>query len=156
MILGDVNLWDMQNRFSPAMTLLEDNATGVSTVHQDNPERSQHFFYISILFVGLSFLVGVTLMNLFIAMLCLAYNRATENAWLTFMAYRAGVVIDLEAFQSGLKTLRKLLCRPFKRGRKKSLDGRPRTGTESLDYGDDAVRAYMWILCASSSPSSSK
>jgi len=74
------------------------------------PTSTPYFHVVRIMLVGVSFLIGVTMMNLFVAILCVAYDDAARKAQLAFMESRASFVLDAQAIRRGFRRVR-LWCR---------------------------------------------
>merc|ERR1711879_417775 len=68
--------------------------------------------------------IGVTMMNLFIAVLCVAYDEAAKKAQIAFMEARASIVLDQHAFRNGLQYVKKCL---------KSIRGRRQTASQAME-----------------------
>jgi ankyrin repeat protein len=76
-----------------------------------------------------SFVIGVTMMNIFIAVLGEAYSAAHESAEGAFLRSRAGIVLDIHAARTGFKCCRALFARR-------------RRGIVDLDAEDDL---HVWF-----------
>lgn len=107
------------------------------------------------LMVAASFVIGVALMNLFLAILCLAYSEAYERAHLTFMKARVHIVLDQHAVRCGLS---QLCCTKRSHGQAKSV-GNTQTSkgsffafaspnlrrTLALTDHHDALTGFLWF-----------
>merc|ERR1719387_2136953 len=81
-------------------------------IDQRNPEPSSMHHVVQLMFVYMSFVMTVTMMNLFIAMLCLSYSTAAANAETAFLKSRTNIVLDLHAMHCGARRLAKIIrCR---------------------------------------------
>merc|ERR1712008_519992 len=65
-------------------------------------EQATDFVILRIMVVVISFVVGVSLMNLFIGMLSVSYEAAHNVAHLTFMRGRARTVLDQHVVDVGI------------------------------------------------------
>merc|ERR1712039_270407 len=63
---------------------------------------------VQVMIVFVSFVMGITMMNIFIAVLCEAYAGAHENAQAAFLLSRAGIVLDMHATRKGLELFTRL------------------------------------------------
>jgi len=99
-------------------------------VRLSTPER-WYVHFVRAIVVGLSFVIGVTMMNLFIAVLCVAYDEAAQKAQIAFMEARASIVLDQHAFRNGIRCVKKCLNR--KRGGSKTA----RMAMEAVDVEAD-------------------
>merc|ERR1711884_811331 len=86
-VLGDVDVFELENRHE--LQLSVDLTTGATA--EARPEQTGNFFAVRVLMVVASFLMTVSLMNLFLAMLCVSYSEAHEVAHLEFMRSRARI-----------------------------------------------------------------
>jgi len=91
-VLGDFNLGELEHK-----------------TKQVTP--TQYFHVVRIMLVGVSFLIGVTMMNIFIAILCVAYDDAAQKAQLAFMESRASFVLDAHAIRRGFRCVQMCLGR---------------------------------------------
>merc|ERR1712129_217347 len=91
-VLGDLDLEELEHK-------------------TEQPGTTQYFHVVRIMVVGLSFLIGVTMMNLFIAVLCKAYGDAVTTVQLTFMESRTSNILDQRAIRKGVKHVKTCLCR---------------------------------------------
>merc|ERR1712008_446726 len=70
-----------------------------------------NFLVVRILMVVASFVMTVSLMNLFLAMLCVSYSEAYQVAHLEFMRSRARIVLDQHAVRVGITRSLCCLCK---------------------------------------------
>jgi len=106
--LGETDLMGMENLMGPTMKLPAWDAwrgRGELEITQELPARTQYYWLLRVMFVTLSFLVGVSLMNLYVAIICSRYVQAAENAWLDFMRCRVCTVLDHHATRLGFSVL---------------------------------------------------
>mmetsp|Transcript_27793 Transcript_27793/g.86509 ORF Transcript_27793/g.86509 Transcript_27793/m.86509 type:complete len:95 (+) Transcript_27793:1690-1974(+) len=82
-----------------------------------------------------SFLIGILIMNLFVAILCRSYTEASEVAHEVFMRYRANTVIDHKAMSEGLRILR---CK-----RRRTLACSDSLRASSLQT-DEVMESFIW------------
>mmetsp|Transcript_17691 Transcript_17691/g.41528 ORF Transcript_17691/g.41528 Transcript_17691/m.41528 type:complete len:865 (+) Transcript_17691:110-2704(+) len=114
--LGDVDLFEMENTWAPRLSLPPaqqepQRPMGGLVIEQDAPTQTHYYWVVRVMMVVLSFIVGVSMMNLFVAVLCRSYVKAAEGAMLSFMRNRACVVLDMHAVRLGLSLL---CCRRFR------------------------------------------
>merc|ERR1712087_890654 len=65
------------------------------------PEHQQYHVVVRVMMVFVSFVMGLSMMNLFIAMLCVSYGKASTSAPLAWTRMRACVVLDHQAIRHG-------------------------------------------------------
>jgi len=118
-------------------------------INQSAPEQTEYYVVVRVMLVVVSFVMGLSMMNLFVAMLCLSYSQAAENAWFSFMQSRAGIVLDQHAIRLGLKRLAgKILCCRCCRRTAPSEEHRQSRCSELLDDDtEEADTAYIWLAC---------
>jgi len=97
-VLGEADVSELENQDAPQVTV--DLMTG--DVVQSDSARTSNFIVVRIMMVVASFVIGVSLMNLFLAMLCVSYDAAHRAADLSFMRSRARIVLDQHAVRVGL------------------------------------------------------
>merc|ERR1712008_36419 len=73
-----------------------------------------YYHVVNFMVVGLTFVIGVTMMNLFVAVLCVAYDEAAKNAAIAFTESRANIVLDQHAIRKGIKYVKKCLRRKMR------------------------------------------
>jgi ankyrin repeat protein len=97
-VLGDASVEELENRLSSQLTV--NLTTGIVT--QSDSPPTDNFWVVRIMMVFTSFVVGVSLMNMFLAMLCLNYTMAHDQADFSFMRARANIVLDQSAVRIGI------------------------------------------------------
>jgi putative Mn2+ efflux pump MntP len=112
-VLGDFSLLELENR-------------------SVTEPRTEYYHFVRVMVVGLSFVVSVTMMNLFIAVLCVAYDDAAKRAHMAFMESLASIVLDQHAIRKGILYVRK--CRCLKRRRSRNV---VRAGQDSEELEED-------------------
>jgi len=147
-VLGDLDLNELEGVFPSEFTLLDDG-----TIRQDESARTKYYWAVRVIVVTVSFIVGVLMMNLFVAILCLSYSRAAEKAWLSLMRSRANIVLDQHAIRVGMEIV---FCprRAIKKRRSNSHGVGRKTSTLSIenttsgnlaDQLEEARSAYIWF-----------
>jgi len=96
-VLGSGNSATLANTDAPKMTM--DLITGA--VFHSAPPEAGNLFVVRVMLIFVSFVIGVSLMNLFLAVLCVAYTQARNKAHLSFMRSRTKVVMDQHAIRAG-------------------------------------------------------
>merc|ERR1712176_1383454 len=119
------------------------------TVLQSEPGTTHNTTIVRLMMLFVSFVVGITMMNLFIAMLCLSYSRATEKARLDFMRSRCCMVLDLYAARLGTNFFLQpsfLCCCQRKRRlpQRSTLNLRSTSSNLDLDNVQTSMR-YTWM-----------
>mmetsp|Transcript_61377 Transcript_61377/g.163218 ORF Transcript_61377/g.163218 Transcript_61377/m.163218 type:complete len:961 (-) Transcript_61377:386-3268(-) len=76
-----------------------------------------------------AFALGVVLMNIFIAVMSINYEKEYRMAWTSFIRARAGATVDMAAFGAGAEVFQRICC-PHKRGNKKNTE-----------------RSFLWMAC---------
>jgi hypothetical protein len=125
-VMGDMDITELEHRAKPLEIV--DLATGeIRSINTHTEYRG----VVSIVAVVLSFVIGVTMMNLFIAMLCLSYEEAAHHVNLTFAKSRVNIVLDQHAVCYGLSLLRdKCVCQCLMR---KAKEHQRRKEDDSVD-----------------------
>eukprot|EP00928_Gymnodinium_smaydae_P033101 TRINITY_DN23808_c0_g1_i2.p1 TRINITY_DN23808_c0_g1~~TRINITY_DN23808_c0_g1_i2.p1 ORF type:complete len:684 (-),score=57.86 TRINITY_DN23808_c0_g1_i2:408-2459(-) len=118
-VLGDVDLNEMENIWDSNMELV-DAGRNHSIIMQSVPESTEYYYVVRAFMLFISFVMGLSMMNLFIAMLCLSYANAMEVATKAFMKSRALAMIDHFAYRSGVRTLKKTFRMLFPRRTRKA------------------------------------
>mmetsp|Transcript_27823 Transcript_27823/g.64862 ORF Transcript_27823/g.64862 Transcript_27823/m.64862 type:complete len:244 (-) Transcript_27823:180-911(-) len=147
-VLGDLNLDEFEGVFATQMSLQDDGS-----ILQTTSEKTEYYWAVRLLIVVVSFFVGLLMMNLFVAMLCLSYSQAAEGAWLSFMRSRANIVLDQHAIRVGMEIV---FCprRAIKKRRSNSHGVGRKTSTLSIenttsgnlaDQLEEARSAYIWF-----------
>jgi len=121
-VLGDVNLYELENESN--LRLKAEEGGGLVQV---SPPRTHYTLVVRVMMVFMSFVVGVSLMNLFVAMLCESYVNAVGRAHWAFMRAKAHLVLDQQAVRMGLQVF---CCRTQRRQRRRLR----------ASHGDDAHR----------------
>jgi len=154
-VLGDGNVKELENREVPHFTF------NISSGHmaQSDSSPTGNFHVVRAMMVVASFVIGVSLMNLFLAMLCVSYSAAHDAAHLSFMRCRAHIVLDQHAVRVGLT---RFLCR-FKKESAEKIVYRGTTNTEQIntdsmsrstprisanslfDSGGSSKQAFLWF-----------
>merc|ERR1712129_183489 len=99
-LLGDGDASTLENTETQ---MAVDLSTG-AVLQTDSPV-TDNFIIVRLMMVFASFMIGVSLMNLFLAMLCLSYTLAYEQAHRSFMKALANIVIDQHAVRVGTARL---------------------------------------------------
>lgn len=143
-VLGDMELWEMENVYGPRMFINTADFTGPavqSEIFQDLPEKTPYYDVVRLMMVVISFIMGLSMMNLFVAMLCLSYSQAWDNSWNAFLQSRAVIVLDQTAIRLGI---RRMFCS------KRSANGSTTTAhmteghSASALLDQDALDAFVW------------
>lgn len=98
--LGDVDLNELE-AVSSSSRVLEDQ-----TIQTTPPESSQYHEVCVVFMLVVVFVMSTALMNIFIAVLSNAYDKATNNALTEFLRAQAGVTYNHHIMMTGLKKLR--------------------------------------------------
>jgi len=100
-VLGDGDLSELENVAPPQLKF----DLGTGEVLQTDPQQTDNFLVVRVMMVIASFVIGVSLMNLFLAMLVMSYSLAHEGAHLSFMRSLANIVLDQHAVRVGTARL---------------------------------------------------
>jgi hypothetical protein len=123
-ILGDFDMLALENR---------GNSMG------SKPEVSSMHHVVQLMMIFMTFVMTVTMMNLFIAMLCLSYDKAAQNAETAFLKSRAYTILDLHAMYIGARRLAKIVgCR--KSRRRRLSDSGSKASADSSVFAERSVR----------------
>eukprot|EP00928_Gymnodinium_smaydae_P039136 TRINITY_DN26803_c0_g4_i1.p1 TRINITY_DN26803_c0_g4~~TRINITY_DN26803_c0_g4_i1.p1 ORF type:complete len:966 (+),score=81.75 TRINITY_DN26803_c0_g4_i1:48-2945(+) len=137
-VLGDMDLYEMENVWGSNLEIVDDN--GRTIIQQSVPVATEYYYVVRAMMLFVSFVMGLAMMNLFIAMLCLSYAAATESARKAFMRSRALAMIDHYAYRAGVRTLRRAFSRIVCR--------RPRIqpGAELRDNASEqSADSFLWL-----------
>merc|ERR1712032_356190 len=96
-VLGSGDSATLANTDAPQMTV--DLITGA--VLQSAPPDADNLSVVRVMLIFVSFLIGVSLMNLFLAVLCVAYTEARDKAHISFQSSRTEMVLDQHAVRAG-------------------------------------------------------
>jgi len=77
-----------------------------------NPRASEVQFEVQVMMVFTSFVMGVTMINIFVAVLCEAYSVINATADAMYLLSRAGIVLDMHALRTGLQLISNLIRSP--------------------------------------------
>jgi len=95
-VLADFDIYELEHRTQrPLQTVNGETGVIDTTLNPTEP-------FLRVMVIALTFVVGVTMMNLFIAMLCFEYTEAKDNVEFAFLHERASMVLDQQALQRGL------------------------------------------------------
>merc|ERR1712146_341066 len=92
----DVSLNEMENTFPTQMQVLPDGS-----ISQQISGATNYWYIIRIVLVFVSFVMGLSLMNLFIAVLTVSYTAASKKANAFFLRHRARKVVQNSAMHVG-------------------------------------------------------
>jgi predicted nucleic acid-binding Zn ribbon protein len=101
--LGDVNLLEWER--VPAEFAEAEIVNGSNPVLEVTPEATANFYIVRLFMVIITFLLGLSLMNLFIAMLTVSYGVSFEAAEKTYQRFRFHMVIGEEAIQNSMQRI---------------------------------------------------
>lgn len=105
-VLGDVHLGELETGSAlSSFRMLPDGR-----LQQEGTPLTDYRYVVRCLMLVVSFLMGVSMMNLFVAMLCVSYSAAAERAPLAFERSRAHIVLDQYAARKGFMSM---LCIPW-------------------------------------------
>ena len=104
-VLQIFNLDVMENVYGTDMHVQEDG-----TILQTPAARTAYYVILRVMMVVISFVMGITLMNLFIAVLTVSYSKATTNSFLIFSRRQASKVLETQSTLAGWNVLRNF-CR---------------------------------------------
>eukprot|EP00928_Gymnodinium_smaydae_P058963 TRINITY_DN4217_c0_g5_i1.p1 TRINITY_DN4217_c0_g5~~TRINITY_DN4217_c0_g5_i1.p1 ORF type:complete len:933 (-),score=111.95 TRINITY_DN4217_c0_g5_i1:379-3177(-) len=139
-VLGDVDLNEMENVWGSDMHIEE--VDGRTAILQTVSASTEYYYVVRAMMLFISFVMGLSMMNLFIAMLCLSYANATEVATTAFMKSRALAMIDHYAYRSGLLSLKSLFRRVLPRKFSKVRGDEHENGGPN-GHGD-LTKRYLW------------
>merc|ERR1712113_535859 len=105
-------------------------------------EQTEYHMIVRFMMVGRSFLLGLSLTNLFIVMLGLSYSAAAGTAELAFTRSRACLVLDHYAIRLGLKIPFRCIWRACSRVRRACSIGTSRRSPSHSDISDGSMVEY--------------
>lgn len=121
-----------------ALTDVEEEGAVDEMTSDDTKFREEVMtFPVENIFMSLvAFALGVVLMNIFIAVLSINYERQYKLAWTSFMRARAGATADTAAFALGLRIIKHSLW-----------GGAPDSSQHEVGSGGDHGPTYLWVAC---------
>eukprot|EP00928_Gymnodinium_smaydae_P011725 TRINITY_DN14299_c0_g2_i1.p1 TRINITY_DN14299_c0_g2~~TRINITY_DN14299_c0_g2_i1.p1 ORF type:complete len:929 (+),score=117.25 TRINITY_DN14299_c0_g2_i1:38-2824(+) len=145
-VMADVDPNELENVW-PSQMNLQDNGY----ISQSVSPGSEYYVVVRLMLIFFSFVIGLTMMNLFVAVLCLAYDKAARNADFAFARNMARLLLDHEAMRIGARSFQGLCQRrqkqskdfdsPYGRERSASCIGlEPREDQKS----DFESKKYIW------------
>jgi len=137
-VLGDLDVREFENLPLPTFRRVNDWEFA-----QTLPGRLDYYYVIRLFIVFVSFVMGLTMMNLFVAILCLSYSQAAENAWYCFMRSRANIVLDQHAVRVGVSTILCMRPRVYRKIKRRTRDHASSSATLD-DERQEAQSAYIW------------
>jgi hypothetical protein len=105
-VMSEVDLYEFEGVYNPSMRVV--NSTGV--IEQVMPSRTEYWLVTRLIMLIISFVVGISMMNLFVAVLCISYAKAHEKAEQAFTRSRACIVLDLHSIRVGFQSLQAAFC----------------------------------------------
>jgi len=144
-VLGDMSLNELEGKSAVNYFL---NGDGLLVEY--NTPRTEYREVVRIIMVFVSFMLGISMMNLFVGILSLSYGEATARAPLAFVRSRVGIILDQCAAHTGF---RRLLCR--RRQQRKSLYSQPSLGSFSCEQSQPgSTSSSLWKRISSQTPTS--
>jgi len=134
-VLGNADSSELANTDAPQMMV--DPLTGV--VRLSDPPEAPNLYIVRFMLIFVSFVIGVSLMNLFLAMLCLTYSNAHDAAHLSFLRSQLNLVLDQHAVRVG--TARLFFCSRRRRHNTEKLIYRHSAGDLGITKSGAVVRA---------------
>jgi hypothetical protein len=107
-VMEEYDLREMEKTGSVQDTNMR--VTNDNHIVQDLAIKTDYYFVIRVMMIVLSFGFGVSLMNLFIAVLTVSYSRAKEKDLILFSRLQAHKVIETQAIRIGWAVAKKYLC----------------------------------------------
>lgn len=98
-VLADFNLHDLEDTATVQSSNMHARSDGY--FFQDPTEKTDYYYVVRGMLILLSFVFGVSLMNLFIAVLTVSYSQATKKALVFFSQQQAHKVIETQAIHIG-------------------------------------------------------
>jgi len=134
-VLGDFDISELEHKNTPT-TRLDSNRGTISTDSTVLSVYDDAWYSVRLMLVVVSFMIGVLIMNLFIAVLCSSYDLAASVAQECFMQSRANIVLDQIAVRTGRSCFGNNACqRRLKR--KQAMPESMRDAVESGSYECD-------------------
>jgi len=99
-VLGDFNLDELENRYSTDM-----NVEAGGSVVMSNAAETDYYWVVRVMLLFLSFMMSISLMNLFIGVLTVSYEAHTQRAYESYLRLRTGTVLEARAVRVGWQTL---------------------------------------------------
>jgi len=100
-VWGDATVSELENRAATPMILNLANGEITKPISS----QTDTYYVVQVMMVIFSFIIGVSLMNLFLAMLCVSYTTASEMSSRSFMKSRLSMVLDQHATRVGVARL---------------------------------------------------
>merc|ERR1712190_154062 len=99
-VLGELDMYELDGSFFPKSAIRGDSIDGAA-IETSQPDQKPFYLTVRVMMIFLSFVMGLSMMNLFIAMLCVSYNRASACAEIAWTRSRARVAFDHQAIRHG-------------------------------------------------------
>merc|ERR1712113_1376774 len=130
-VLGDLDLGEMEN-VNPTFHPQEDG-----TITMSDPAPTHFFWIVRGTSVFVSFVMGLAMANIFIAILCVSYQDKHEQAMVAFMRRRAHIILDIQTVVTGARRISTCCLRR----KKVELDLQRATS----DLPEDVTDAFIWL-----------
>jgi len=125
--------------------MVNPSQVGYTPILQTSPPATEYYWQVRVMMVVVTFLLGLSMMNLFIAMLCLSYEVAAQQAKRKFMQCRAVIVLDQTAERTGIGRMFCNFCRRRKQHRGDSALKSTTEADLSDLLADEPWDAYVWF-----------
>jgi hypothetical protein len=105
----------------------------------------QYALVVRLMVLGMSLFVGIAALNIFIAMLCIAYEEANEDAARDLLHMRANSALQYQAQKRGLQTI---VCRRRwrrRRGLARGQSSLEKSVAIAVGLDDDDSFGYLWV-----------
>mmetsp|Transcript_12237 Transcript_12237/g.28529 ORF Transcript_12237/g.28529 Transcript_12237/m.28529 type:complete len:1107 (+) Transcript_12237:52-3372(+) len=155
-IMGEVDLAELEATQSLARVHLDRNST-LSVIEDVDAGRSPYYYIVRAMLVLTSFVMGVSLMNVFIAVLCISYEKASKHSWREFVRTRADIALDHQTMVIGLRSMRCFGRKDKMRSTHstsstKSMEVMRKRGKSTADLDkevgrNDSSAVYVWYCC---------
>jgi hypothetical protein len=170
-VLGDFDITELEHKTTPEtrVYIQEGMKQGIiSTQTTFLSPYGDQWYSVRLMLVVVSFMIGVLIMNLFIAVLCSSYDSAASIAQECFMQSRANIVLDQVAVRKGYRYFKRCWCKRRPKSQqvmsatydvtstftsaKQFFDIRPLQSSESTNAmamtrsNPGALRSFLWYV----------
>mmetsp|Transcript_82796 Transcript_82796/g.213303 ORF Transcript_82796/g.213303 Transcript_82796/m.213303 type:complete len:197 (+) Transcript_82796:1-591(+) len=164
-LLGDFDLFSMEGQRTTFVSnrTEADKVVNGTGLNDESPEamsevadQGPYYWAVRALFLGTSFVVTISLMNIFIAVLSMKYEEASNRAETLFWQDRASAVLDTAFYRAGCRSIvHSLLPRCLSR---RILPLMPevltcqRHADEAADRAGEKAVPHLWYCTSIRSP----
>jgi len=160
-IMGEVDLDEFEAASSSVYVRLNTTSLTATGAIID-AGRTPFYYIVRAMLVLTSFVMGVSLMNVFIAVLCISYEKAAKHSWREFIRTRADIALDHQTMVIGMRWMR---CKRRRDGMYSTFSLTQHVSTNKMRQErlkssielekatggaeEDSTGVYVWLCCPS-------